>query len=161
MNTGADRKLLALGVKSAKFTAKELQKVLDALLKAFKDGLTPTTSQKTYEDFHHPGGVSLLNVSTEGKGLQGFSDLAHANDVNVSLKHNEQSGTYYLCLQGPQKYIKKTVEEYQAEKARRSALAQDRISIQKALEQAKTQALIHQQQSKPKTLEKNRSEQER
>ena len=74
MMTGADRKLLALGVKSAEFTARELSKILDYLQKAIKNGLSPT-EQKSYGDFQQPGGVSLLNVTPEQKDVQDFTDF--------------------------------------------------------------------------------------
>jgi hypothetical protein len=135
MPTNADRKLLALGVKSAAFTAMELSKLLEYLIKALKDGLSPA-EQKNYADFQHPGGVSLLNVSTEQTEAQGFTDMARQNGVNVSVKRDQIAGTYYLCLQGRREDMIAAVTQYQK---RQREQARPR-SISAELEQAKLQA---------------------
>jgi len=60
--TGADRKLLALGIKTAKFTAEELEKLIAKFLEGMKNGhIQP--DQKTYEDFMQPGGTPLVNAA--------------------------------------------------------------------------------------------------
>jgi len=139
MMTGADRKLLALGVKSADFTAKELAKILDYLQKAIKNGLSPT-EQKSYGDFQQPGGVSLLNVTPEQKDVQDFTELARQQGVNVSVKHDPQANTYYLCLQGQLKDIQQAVTEHQK---RQREHTQSRSAVTERLEQAKTQTASH------------------
>lgn len=112
ITTNADRKLLALGVKSAVFTAKELEKLLKCLIKAIEKGLSPT-EQKIYADFCNPGGVSLLNLSTDQTEVQGFAELARQGGVNVSVKRDQTAGTYYLCLQGRQEDMLAAATEYQ------------------------------------------------
>ena len=139
MTTNADRKLLALGVKGAQFTAKELGKALEYLLSAIKSGLAPTETP-SYADFQQPGGVPLLNVSTEQPEVQGFAELSRQNDMNVSLKHNQGIGTYYLCLQGQLKDIEKSAIQYQKRTREQS---QSRTIVTASLEQAKMQAAAH------------------
>jgi len=154
--TNADRKLLALGVKSAAFTAKELTKILDYLLKAIKNGLAPT-EQKSYADFQSPGGVSLLNVSPQQKDVQGFAELAQRSGVNVSVKQNQESQIFYLCLQGQLVDIEKTAKEYQK---RLTQQTQSRSSLTARLEQAKLQAASHTAE-RSKTLERERAGKEK
>ncbi len=138
MTTGADRKLLALGIKSTLFTLEELHKALDFLLKAMKTGMMPT-QQKSYGDFQHPGGVPLLNISTEQKEVNVFAELARQNGVNVSLKYNQESNTYYLCLQGTQKNIENAVITY-CQHVHKQRHSQVRSSLLARLEQAKIRA---------------------
>lgn len=146
MTTNADRKLLALGVKSAVFTAKELSKLLEYLQKALMDGLAPT-EQKSYGDFQNPGGVSLLNVSTEQKDMQSFAELSRKNGVNVSVKHNQDTGIYYLCLQGQQNDIKKTMTEFQ------SRLREQSRSLSEQLEHARVQSASRAEKAKTQERE--------
>ena len=153
MTTNADRKLLALGVKSAAFTAKELKKILDYLLKAIKNGLEPT-EQKSYADFQSPGGVSLLNVSPQQKDVQGFVELAQQNGVNVSIKQNQESQIFYFCLQGQLVDIEKAAKEYQK---RLLEQTHSRSSLTLRLEQAKLQAASNTVE-RSKTLEHEREE---
>ena len=152
MTTNTDRKLLALGVKGTEFTAKELGKTLEYLLKVIKNGLAPT-ERPNYADFQQPGGVSLLNVSTEQPEIQGFAELSRQNDVNVSVKHNQGTGTYYLCLQGQLKDIEKSAIQYQK---RVREPTQSRTTITASLEQAKMQAAAH--AGKTQEREQNRGE---
>jgi hypothetical protein len=137
VTTNADRKILALGVKSAVFSAKELYKALTFLLKAINDGLKPM-EQKNYIDFQNPGGISLLNVSPQQSDVQSFTELARLNDVNVSVKHSQDRGMFYLCLQGRQEDMKTAVTEYQKRIAEQ---AQTR-SLSERLEQARQQTTL-------------------
>jgi hypothetical protein len=132
--TNADRKILALGVKSAVFSAKELSKALAFLLKAINDGMKPM-EQKNYIDFQNPGGISLLNVSPRQGDVQDFTEFARRNDVNVSVKHSQDRGMFYLCLQGRQEDMKAAATEYQKRIAEQ---AQTR-SLSERLEQARQQ----------------------
>lgn len=153
--SGADRKLLALGIKAADFTAEELQKLVDKFLELVKNGMAQP-ERKTYEDFVHPGGVPLLNVSQEEKETQDFRDIARQNNVNASLKWNQESGAYYLCLQGKQENIEKTFAEYQKQMRERGHL-QARTSLLAQLERARQQAAAHQAQEKNKAREREHS----
>ena len=152
MTTNADRKLLALGVKGTEFTAKELGKALEYLLKAIT-GEIPPAQRPNYADFQQPGGVPLLNVSTQQQDIQGFAELSRQNDVNVSVKHNQGTGTYYLCLQGQLKDIEKSAIQYQK---RIRGQTQTRTTVTASLEQAKTQTAVH--AGKTQNREQNRGE---
>jgi hypothetical protein len=127
-------------VKGTQFTVKELQKAIDFLIEMIKKGIAPAERQN-YADFQQPGGVPLLNVSTEHQDVQGFAELARQNDVNVSVKRNQESSTFYLCLQGQLNDIQKTVTEYQ--KRVREQQSQSRSTVTASLEQAKIQAAFH------------------
>ena len=101
-----------------------------------KNRLAPT-EQKSYADFQSPGGVPLVNVPPEQKDVQDFTGLARQNDVNVSVKHKPDTGTYYLCLQGQTKNIEQAAAEY---KKRMRVNTQSRGSVSVRLEQARLQA---------------------
>jgi len=152
--TGADRKLLALGMKAAKFTAEELEKLIETFLVMVKNGLVQP-QEKTYEDFQHPGGVSLLNVSVDEREMQGFSDIARKNGVNVSVKRNQEADTYYLCLQGKRDHIEKTLSDYRKQMQERSRTQARSLAFQ--LEQAKRRVAAYESQEKNKALERERS----
>ena len=114
-----EKKLLALLLGSAPFFAKELDKrlelfnmLLDRLLKALKKGLSPA-EQKIYGDFlDNPGGGPLFNLATENTPVEGFVEIARQHGVDVSLKRDQTSGNYYLCLHGQQNEIINAAEQY-------------------------------------------------
>jgi len=154
--TGADRKLLALGIKTAKFTAEELEKLIAKFLEGMKNGRIQP-DQKTYEDFMQPGGTPLVNAApNDEREMEGLSEIARRNGVNVSLTRQQDTNNYYLCFQGKPSGIDKTLAEYQAY-LQAMGHTREHSPLLAKLEQAKKQVAAYQVQDKSKSREQERT----
>lgn len=136
MATGADRKLIALGMKTLKLGAKELLALIKKALELLESG-SAQDIKMPYEQFQQSGGVPLLNLSPTEKEWEQFAEISRQNDINYTLKLDRAEHTYYLCLQGDEKAIMKALSDYlkQAQEAR-----SNRPSVLAELEAARSQS---------------------
>lgn len=135
MQTGADRKLLAISINAAKLTAKELAKALERLATLLESGAKPTY-QATYADFSQPNGASLININPQKSEMENVDELARQNDVNASIKKNQGTDTHYLCLQGNMRNILKMLDDSRKRSLERRELV--KINLAQARAQSKS-----------------------